>query len=551
MMIMEEKGKEKSDVQQNNTIDDLLVFKEMSTNINITMMNNESYHNITTKDEFLLRANMLGDDEDENANIPLNCFLLFILVAICYAMKPNIPDSSHHNGLIFRETLRKREEKKKDPERRKRFVQASLITKRVIACHEENKALRLGDATGSIAPSMTSFSVNSLEDENVSSCVICLEPFQKGDIVTFPKNSEECRHVFHQECLEEWLCNPKHDDCPYCRCQIIDDMGDENEPYEEEPMSSSQLAYVIMNGLISPLRRASASLIGSSINFEDHDDDDSSTYSARSLKRVISFGSLSDALGKRQLEAIFRRVSSGLSLHRDDDGNNSSFDDLGDNSSKKERRNRNRRMQRLKEPESLRRCSSEGLHTATRLGRKASSGSSSSSPRVFRRSSLSYESIESQQYSHNIGDNDNKDVIIMPSSSYIIDEDSAKKLSPIQTTLPAFSLNFAEEVGATPRTNNYQRLDPTESDDDDQFNINKLPIELELEFGDDNNNNCKIPKSLPKPRMSFTFNRASGSAYSKLFSNPIDANNSSDEEESLLSFSAGQEEDGNSIESIA
>jgi len=521
-----------------------LVIENMADNMT-TMNNNNSDlshydyfpfdNNLTkTENEFLLRANMLDDGEQDASNVPLNCFLLFILVAICYSMKPNVPDASHHHGLIFRERARRREENKKDPERRKRFIQASLITKRVIACESENKALRLGDLTR--AASMGSFSINSLEDENVSSCAICLDAFHKGDIVTWAKNSEDCRHVFHQECLEQWLINPKHNDCPYCRCQIMHDIGDETEPDDEdEPMSSSQFVFVIMNGLISPLRRASVSLIGSSVNFSDTEDDDASTNSPLTLKRVLSFGSLSGAIGKRELQAVFRRVSSGLSSHRDnDDGDSFHDDDDGledDCNSKKGRR------KKLKEPHSFRRVASEGLHTSPRLRRKKSSSSSS---RIIQRSNLSYESIGSESQQSSIGDDD---------TSY----NNNGELSPIESAQLIFPQNLAAVEGGvstTPRTNNYQRLEFTDSGGDDNT---KLPLELELEFGDNDfqDNHRYAPKSLPKPRMSFAFNLSSGGVYSKICSNPVaNNNNCSDEEESLVSFSVGQEEDGDSIESM-
>lgn len=173
----------------------------------------------------------------------------------------------------------------------------------MVAC-DDNHTLRLGDVSGSIVSFEDAFSINSLEDENTSACVICLEAFRKNDHVTWSK-SMECLHVFHQECLEGWLTNPKHDDCPSCRCRIIHDDGDDNddEDDKDEQEVEHSLAFVIMNGLISPLRRARDSIVGTSINLGGD---------ALQLRRVLS----SDAeRPPSKFGVVFRRVSSGIYSH--------------------------------------------------------------------------------------------------------------------------------------------------------------------------------------------------------------------------------------------
>ena len=180
------------------------------------------------------------------------------------------------------------------------------LEQRVVSC-DDNHTLRLGALSESIASLSLEedsiFSINSLEEEQKSACVICLEAFRKNDLVTWSK-SMECRHVFHQECLEAWLENPKHDDCPSCRCQIVRDEGDDDDDDDSDDQegqqrrqSSSSLAFVIMNGLISPLRRARDSIIGSSVNLGGE----------LQLRRVFS----SDATPSR-FGVAFRRVSSGI-----------------------------------------------------------------------------------------------------------------------------------------------------------------------------------------------------------------------------------------------
>ena len=49
-------------------------------------------------------------------------------------------------------------------------------------------------------------------------CSICLEGYCSGEKVCLSKNSD-CPHVFHQECIAEWL--KRHDKCPLCRVDLI------------------------------------------------------------------------------------------------------------------------------------------------------------------------------------------------------------------------------------------------------------------------------------------------------------------------------------------
>jgi len=453
-----------------------------------------------------------SNDVTSGSHTILNAFLFFMLVSCCYLSKPNVPDPSQRQGLIWRERQRRREERKNDPDRRKKFVENSLITKRVIAC-DKNKALQLDDASGSISIS-GSFSLDSVEDEN-SACVICLDPFQKGDYVTWAK-SMDCLHVFHKECLEGWLANPKHDDCPYCRCQIIHDVGDDDDPEEKDEDQSSSLAYVIMNGLISPLRRASASLIGSSI---DLDDDGNSCHSMGNLKRVLSFGStdVGGIMKSSHIGNALRRVSSSITCHL-----RGSFDSLEDGSSKK--MNQSKAKNRLQ----LRRTYSEGLYTATR---------SRNARRVLDRSNFSFDSFDEMNA-----------VPLTPDALVPDGFDSlhggktsgAGKGKPkkLYDTTSIVVQNLSSGMHVTPRTRNYQRL---QSDHSDNSSIDeKLQIDLELSQNDDAHRN------FPRPRLSFAFNR-SNATYTKLSSNDINASNfiadDVSDEDSLRSFSLSRDDD--------
>ena len=47
------------------------------------------------------------------------------------------------------------------------------------------------------------------------SCSVCIEQFEDGTIKTMPT----CQHVFHKECIDEWLA--QHSTCPNCRASLL------------------------------------------------------------------------------------------------------------------------------------------------------------------------------------------------------------------------------------------------------------------------------------------------------------------------------------------
>lgn len=65
-------------------------------------------------------------------------------------------------------------------------------------------------------------------------CPICLVSFTLNEVLV---RSSECQHLFHVECLKEWVQN--HHDCPCCRRNMKEDLKNsiplqnENKPVEE------------------------------------------------------------------------------------------------------------------------------------------------------------------------------------------------------------------------------------------------------------------------------------------------------------------------------
>jgi hypothetical protein len=53
------------------------------------------------------------------------------------------------------------------------------------------------------------------EEEEMAGCSICLSHFKPQQLVCESNNSS-CQHVFHKDCMVDWLMK-NHDDCPMCR----------------------------------------------------------------------------------------------------------------------------------------------------------------------------------------------------------------------------------------------------------------------------------------------------------------------------------------------
>jgi hypothetical protein len=52
-------------------------------------------------------------------------------------------------------------------------------------------------------------------EEEMAGCAICLSHFKPQQLVC-ESNNESCRHVFHKDCMVDWLMK-QHDNCPMCR----------------------------------------------------------------------------------------------------------------------------------------------------------------------------------------------------------------------------------------------------------------------------------------------------------------------------------------------
>jgi hypothetical protein len=64
-------------------------------------------------------------------------------------------------------------------------------------------------------------------------CSICLENYKGGETICLPK-TEDCIHVFHEDCISVWLTN--RNDCPLCRTDLMKGYVEKIEEKEELPV---------------------------------------------------------------------------------------------------------------------------------------------------------------------------------------------------------------------------------------------------------------------------------------------------------------------------
>jgi hypothetical protein len=109
---------------------------------------------------------------------------------------------------------------KMSTEQRKAYISKLLVTKQVLASGSANGA-STEKYENMVLPRLTSSIHNDAEEEDEEKqdlCPICLEEYKDGDEICW-SHSELCAHVFHRECVFEWLV--RHDECPTCRQAFI------------------------------------------------------------------------------------------------------------------------------------------------------------------------------------------------------------------------------------------------------------------------------------------------------------------------------------------
>jgi hypothetical protein len=191
------------------------------------------------------------------------------------------------------------------------------VLQRIVSC-DDKSTLILGDLDGSVSDDV--HSIHST-DPNTSSCSICLEAFQISDTVTWSR-ADVCRHVFHTDCIHEWFSNPKHEDCPSCRAQIIN--LEQQFEISNPENNDTGLLYMVMDGLVSTVASRAPWITGEG--------------------------------EPSRLQIAFRRVSSGIYSHL-----SQTFDfDLDEDEDSVDGAERSKKLER---PIKLRRTLSEGIRS--------------------------------------------------------------------------------------------------------------------------------------------------------------------------------------------
>ena len=252
-----------------------------------------------------------------------------VLLCLCiFCARPKSPSEHQRRIAMIEERERRRQERRaiqarrqarkkarEDPKKRQMAFLNNLVVQRIIDADEDGN-LTLGAvvdyATGESADEFDVIETQPQraegDSEDSNTCVICLEPFRVGDVVAWSKrasvsdadgggdgiqdeisdnltvtssfsddsnpkstpsnDSPKCLHVFHRDCIAEWLLDAKHDECPFCRTVLLPpksflqpdkDPVDGGNNHSSHGVSSA--AFVIMQGLVSQARRASYSLI--------------------------------------------------------------------------------------------------------------------------------------------------------------------------------------------------------------------------------------------------------------------------------------------------
>ncbi|CAJ1948261.1 unnamed protein product [Cylindrotheca closterium] len=75
------------------------------------------------------------------------------------------------------------------------------------------------------------------DEDTRPACTICFNEYKPGDEICW-SNHPQCNHMFHKDCIEEWLL--RHDECPCCRLNYMlpKEVGSEMNSSEMEEMGN-------------------------------------------------------------------------------------------------------------------------------------------------------------------------------------------------------------------------------------------------------------------------------------------------------------------------
>ncbi|GKC71237.1 zinc finger, RING/FYVE/PHD-type containing protein [Tanacetum coccineum] len=99
--------------------------------------------------------------------------------------------------------------------------------------HSQRSSMKIAIARGldpAVIAAFTSFMYSTIKDiklgQHVLECAVCLNEFRDHEALRL---LPECSHVFHRECIDEWL--GLHVTCPVCRASLVPKPNNEPESY--------------------------------------------------------------------------------------------------------------------------------------------------------------------------------------------------------------------------------------------------------------------------------------------------------------------------------
>lgn len=110
----------------------------------------------------------------------------------------------------------------KEDQRRIQSIRRSMKRNLFVVDENDLQATTTDDISGESDLESAQFDGASSSRIKLSSgCSICLEPFVAGDTLMHSVDVDNCRHVFHELCICEWLAKTNTSACPCCRQEFV------------------------------------------------------------------------------------------------------------------------------------------------------------------------------------------------------------------------------------------------------------------------------------------------------------------------------------------
>lgn len=86
---------------------------------------------------------------------------------------------------------------------------------------EQHEPYAAHDATTDTDAAAVEPQLSTFQSELARGCSICLEPFVEGDAIMHSVDTNQCRHLFHENCIVSWLVAQSTSVCPCCRQEFV------------------------------------------------------------------------------------------------------------------------------------------------------------------------------------------------------------------------------------------------------------------------------------------------------------------------------------------